>query len=33
MYGLTIDPKYPAIAAQTRAIDSRMLRRWEAAPR
>jgi hypothetical protein len=33
MYGLTLDSRYPSIAEQMRAVDSRMLRRWEAPPK
>jgi outer membrane protein assembly factor BamB len=32
MYGLTIDPSYAAISAKARAIDARVLKRWEAPP-
>jgi hypothetical protein len=28
MYGLTIDPNYPAVAEKARAINARMLTHW-----
>jgi hypothetical protein len=33
LYALTIDPNYPAMQTRSRAVDSRMLRHWEAAPK
>jgi len=33
LYGLTIDPTFPAIQTRIRAIDPRVMRRWEDQPR
>jgi hypothetical protein len=33
MYGLTIDPSYPSVDAYQRAVDPRVLKVWEPAPK
>jgi hypothetical protein len=33
MYGLTIDPNVPAKQTRTRAVDPRVIHRWESQPR